>query len=211
MASQQRYDTATRHQDCNICGRYKKRTADCTAYFIRTDLLTAGVTANLKTITSYAAKHEAKFVKLLTEQNKDGGKWKNAARKRKLETTEKRIAEVNAIFKQLYEDSGSRRISDERFMEFFTEYEQAALKARSAELQVEQAKAQEASANVDRFMNIVRKYTSFEELTPTLLCEFVEKIVVHESVALDGKRRGKQRTQESEIYYSFVGKLDMPD
>jgi len=60
-------------------------------------------------------------------------------------------------------------------------------------------------------MNIVRKYTSFEELTPTLLREFVEKIVVHESVALDGKRRGKQRTQEIEIYYSFVGKLDMPD
>ncbi len=85
------------------------------------------------------------------------------------------------------------------------------MKARAAELRAERAKAQEASANVDRFMNIVRKYTSFEELTPTLLREFVEKIVVHESVALDGKRRGKQRTQEIEIYYSFIGKLDMPD
>ena len=31
-------------------------------------------------------------------------------------------------------------------------------------------------------MNVVRKYTSFEELTPTLLREFVEKIVVHEYV-----------------------------
>ena len=32
----------------------------------------------------------------------------------------------------------------------------------------------------EKFMNVVRKYTSFEELTPTLLREFVEKIVVHE-------------------------------
>ena len=44
---QQRYDTEKRHQDCYICGSYKKRTADCTAHFIQTGLLTAGVTANL--------------------------------------------------------------------------------------------------------------------------------------------------------------------
>ena len=36
--------TTTRKQDCYICGNYKKRTHDCTAHFIRTDLLTAGVT-----------------------------------------------------------------------------------------------------------------------------------------------------------------------
>ena len=41
---QQRYQTAKRKQDCYICGSYKKRTRDCTAHFIRTDLLTAGVT-----------------------------------------------------------------------------------------------------------------------------------------------------------------------
>ncbi|MEY8233426.1 DUF4368 domain-containing protein, partial [Oscillospiraceae bacterium 50-16] len=58
---------------------------------------------------------------------------------------------------------------------------------------------------------VVRKYTSFEELTPTLLREFVEKIVIHESEALDGKRRGKLRRQEIEIYYSFVGKVELPD
>ena len=44
----------------------------------------------------------------------------------------------------------------------------------------------------------------------TLLREFVEKIVVHESVALDGKRRGKLRRQEIEIYYSFGGKVELP-
>ncbi len=39
---QQRYQTDKRRQDCYICGSYKKRTADCTAHFIRTDLLTEG-------------------------------------------------------------------------------------------------------------------------------------------------------------------------
>ena len=210
---QQRYQTDKRKQDCYICGSYKKRTADCTAHFIRTDLLTAGVLSNLRKVTSYAAKHEARFMKLLIEQNEDGGKRRNAARKKELEAAEKRISELSAIFKRLYEDSVTGRISDERFTELSADYEaeQKELKERAARLREELSKAQEATANAEKFMNVVRRHTTIEELTPTLLREFVEKIVVHESVALDGKRRGKLRRQEIEIYYSFVGKVELPD
>jgi site-specific DNA recombinase len=204
---QQRYQTEKRKQDCYICGNYKKRTTDCTAHFIRTDLLTAGVTANLQKVTAYAAKHEARFVKLLVQQNEDGGKKKNAARRKEMSAAEKRIAELSSIFKRLYEDSVSGRISDERFTELSADYEaeQKTLKARLAELQAELGKTQEATVNAERFMKIVRKYTSFEELTPTLLREFVEKVVVHEAEEIDGKR-----TQAIDIYYSFVGKIDLP-
>ena len=192
-----------------ICGSYKKRTADCTAHFIRTDLLTAGVTENLRKVTSYAAKHEARFMKLLMAHNEYGCKRKNAALRRDLEAAQKRIGELNGIFKRLYEDSVSGRITDERFMELSTDYEQeqATLKARAAELQAELGQAQEAAVNVEKFMAVVRKYTSFEELTPTLLREFVEKIVVHEC----WKDEQGTRHQDIEIYYSFVGKVDLPD
>ena len=206
---QQRYQNATRKQDCYICGSYKKRTVDCTAHFIRTDLLTAGVTDNLRKVTSYAAKHEARFMKLLIEQNEDGGKRRNAARKKELEAAEKRISELSAIFKRLYEDSVTGRISDERFTELSADYEaeQKELKERAAAIRAELSKAQEATVNAEKFMNVVRKYTSFEELTPTLLREFVEKIVVHEcSYDENGTRR-----QDIEIYYSFVGKVDLPE
>ena len=188
---------------------FRKRTRDCTAHFIRTDLLTAGVISNLQKVTSYAAKHEAQFMKLLIEQNEDGGKRRNNARRKELEAAEKRITELSGIFKRLYEDSVSGRISDERFMELSADYEaeQKQLKDRAAELKAELSKAQEASVNAEKFMKIVRKYTSFEELTPTLLREFVEKIIVHEcSHDENGTRR-----QDIEIYYSFVGKVDLPD
>lgn len=210
---QQRYQTDKRKQDCYICGSYKKRTADCTAHFIRTDLLTAGALSNLRKVTSYAAKHEARFMKLLIEQNEDGDRRRNAAKKKELETAEKRISELSAIFKRLYEDSVTGRISDERFTELSADYEaeQKELKERAARLREELSKVQEATENAEKFMNVVRRHTTIEELTPTLLREFVEKIVVHESVALDGKRRGKLRRQEIEIYYSFVGKVELPD
>ncbi len=60
-------------------------------------------------------------------------------------------------------------------------------------------------------MNVIRKHTAFEELTPTLLREFVEKIVVHEATAEDGRMHGSLRRQEIEIYYSFVGRVDLPE
>ena len=206
---QQRYENKTRKQDCYICGNYKKRTHDCTAHFIRTDLLTAGVLSNLRKVTSYAAKHEARFMKLLIEQNEDGGKRRNAAKRKELDAAEKRIAELSAIFKRLYEDSVTGRISDERFAELSADYEaeQKQVKSRAAELQAELAKAQEATVNAEKFMKVVRKYTSFEELTHTLLREFIEKIVVHEcSYDENGTRR-----QDIDIYYSFVGKVELPD
>ena len=182
---QQRYQNKTRKQDCYICGSYKKRTRDCTAHFIRTDLLTAGVLSNLRQVTEYAAK------------------------KKELEATEKRIGELSAIFKRLYEDSVTGRISDERFTELSADYEQEQreLKDRAAALQAELDKSQAATVNAEKFMGIVRKHLAFEELTPTLLREMIEKIVVHEcSYDENGTRR-----QDIEIYYSFVGKIDLPE
>ncbi len=125
------------------------------------------------------------------------------------DAAEKRIAELSAIFKRLYEDSVTGRISDERFAELSADYEaeQKQVKSRAAELQVELAKAQEATVNAEKFMKVVRKYTSFEELTHTLLREIIEKIVVHEcSYDENGTRR-----QDIDIYYSFVGKVELPD
>ena len=125
------------------------------------------------------------------------------------DAAEKRIAELSAIFKRLYEDSVTGRISDERFEELSADYEaeQKQVKSRAAELQAELAKAQEATVNAEKFMKVVRKYTSFEELTHTLLREFIEKIVVHEcSYDENGTRR-----QDIDIYYSFVGKVELPD
>ena len=87
------------------------------------------------------------------------------------------------------------------------EAEQKQVKSRSAELQAELAKAQEATVNAEKFMKVVRKYTSFEKLTHTLLRELIEKIVVHEcSYDENGTRR-----QDIDIYYSFVGKVELPD
>ena len=125
------------------------------------------------------------------------------------EQAQERISEVSRIIKRLYEDNVNGKISDERFMELSADYEQEQreLKERTAALQAELDKSQAATVNAEKFMGIVRKHLAFEELTPTLLREMVEKIVVHEC----SYDENKHRRQEIEIYYSFVGKVDLPD
>ena len=196
-------------EESYICGSYKKRTRNCTAHFIRTDLLTAGVLANLRQVTEYAAKHESRFVKLLVQQNEIGGKRKTAAAIKQLEQAQERISEISRIIKRLYEDNVNGKISDERFMEMSADYEaeQRELKDRAAALQGELDKAQEATVNAEKFMNVVRKYLSIEELTHTLLREMVEKIVVYECEYDENE----VRRQRIDIYYSFVGKIDLPE
>ena len=61
------------------------------------------------------------------------------------------------------------------------------------------------SANVERFLSVVERYTEIPELTPCILHEFIEKIVVH--AASDPK--GKNRTQEIDIYYKGLGALEV--
>ena len=91
------------------------------------------------------------------------GKRRDAAKRKELDAAEKRIAELSNIFKRLYEDSVSGRISDERFMELSADYEaeQKKLKERAAELQKELAKTREATANAEKFMNVIRRHTAF--------------------------------------------------
>ena len=59
------------------------------------------------------------------------------------------------------------RISDERFTELSADYEaeQRELKERAAAIQREElSKAQEATVNAEKFMNVVRRHTSLKNL-----------------------------------------------
>ena len=59
--------------------------------------------------------------------------------------------------------------------------------------------------NVEHFMELVKRYTDFTELTAPMINEFVSKIMIHKA---EGK--GAERTQEVEIYLNYVGKVELP-
>ena len=100
------------------------------------------------------------------------------------------------------------QLHEDRFEKISATYEdeQKDLQSQVSQLENELSKEEESVANTEKFITVVRKYTDIKELTPTILNEFIEKIVIHAPVKTDGKR-----TQEVEIYYNSVGVLDLPN
>ena len=120
--------------------------------------------------------------------------------KKALIQAEKRIAELDRLFTRLYEDNVSGKVSDERYdmMSAGYENEQKKLKADATDLTSFIDEAEQKSADVNSFIMVVQKYEHITELTPEIMHELIEKIVVHAPDKSSG-----HRTQEIEIHYRF--------
>ena len=66
---------------------------------------------------------------------------------------------------------------------------------------------QEESVNVDRFMELVDRYTDLTELTTPMINEFIDKVIVYERTKINRY----QYDQQIEIYFNFIGKVTLPE
>ena len=198
-----------REQEYYLCAGYRKSRDICgSTHSIRTVILEELILQNLCKVVSYAREQEDQFVKMVMGMD-EKERSKGLAKKKKLLTdAEKRISELDRIFKHLYEDNITGKLTDERFKKLSADYEaeQAALQTQANSLREEIQEEESKCANVERFLSIVRKYTEIPELTPHILHEFVEKIVVHAATDPHSKTN---RKQEVDIYYKGIGILEM--
>ena len=196
-------------QEYYICSGYRKGKQVCgTPHSIRTVILEELILQNLREIVSFARSHENRFAQMVMDMDVKE-RNKGLAKKRKLLSEgEKRITELDMIFKRLYEDNISGKLTDERFHKLSTDYEaeQAGLQTQAAILREEIEEVEGKSANVDRFLSVVRQYTDIPELTSRILHEFVEKIIIHAATDPHSKIN---RRQEVDIYYKGIGILEM--
>ena len=86
------------------------------------------------------------------------------------------------------------------------ENEQKTLEARVTELHSVITSEQEANVNADRFLNLVKTYTDIHVLTAEIIREFVEKIYVHQTERIDGKR-----IQRIRIVWNCIGEFSPPE
>ena len=196
--------TLTKEQESYICSNYQSR-KKCTAHYIRAVVLEQLVLQNLQRVVAYAQEDENEFVRRVMENKTAVQRAEQEQAKRKLEKQERRISELDRIIQQLYEDRVSGALSAERFAKLSGGYEkeQKELKQSAKELQTVVSAIETQAVNVQSFLKIVRKYTAPTELTPALLREFVEKIVVHAPDKSSG-----HRTQRIDVHYNFIGEID---
>lgn len=194
----------TPEQDCYRCARYKSNPGDCTMHFIREETLKRFMLRRIFDVTAMFFEDIMSFQKAVYEQRFEEAEKTTKKRKREISQAEKRIAELDRIFKRIYEDDISGAISHERFLKLSAEYE-AEQKELTEKVRVgwEMVSTYEQDkADFDSFAAVIRKYVGITELTPTIVNEFVKKIIVH---ALD-KSSGHRR-QKIQIIWNFVGEL----
>ena len=194
--------TVSKNQECYCCGRYRTRTKACSMHYIREIILAELVKDNLKRIVKMAVEDEQEFVRKLTSQSAREQAVKNRAMKKELELKERRIKDLDEIIKRLYEDNIVGKLSDERFKIFSTDYEneQRALREEVSALQKQLDDAENNCTNINSFLKMAKRYTDFDELTPAMVRDLIEKIIVHE-----GDKSSGHREQRIEIYYNFIG------
>lgn len=94
------------------------------------------------------ANHEEQFRKVMGAKQKAEAKKELTAKRRQLTQAERRIEELDRLFKRIYEDNANGKLSDSRFQILSDDYEQEELREKLLRLNEEITKQEEQSENL---------------------------------------------------------------
>ncbi|MCL2298738.1 MAG: recombinase family protein [Firmicutes bacterium] len=191
-----------------LCATYSARHDECTVHYISSTTANNLILEAIRRTTSYARDNEAEFMRTLREASAVRQADEAKTHRRQIAKNEKRIAELDLLFRKTYEDYAAGRLTEKRFelLSCGYETEQAELEAQTAGIKSELAQFEADIFRVDKFMELVKRYSDLSELTPAMLHEFVEKVIV-----FNAEKKNGIREQRVEIYLNYIGCFDVPD
>lgn len=191
-----------REQANFFCSSYRKNSDVCSAHYIREKVVESLVLENMQRVLWYVQTYEKVFAQRQLEEYGDKKKKELSEKRRELDKAKSRIREIDGIIQKLYEDNVIGKVSDERYatISMSLETEQEKLKTKVPKLETELEDVKIATEGLQRFIEKAKAITQLTELTPELVHEFIQQIVVGKPEYKDGKRY-----QSVEIYYNGVG------
>ena len=188
-------------QDHFVCSTSRKKG---NTHFIRAVVLEEGTLQHMRLVIQCVADYEDAFRRALGAKRSEEAKKDLSAKKRTLQKSENRLAELDRLFKRIYEDMVNGKLSETRFQMLADDYEQeqADLRAKIEMLENEIQNQEDQAENVDRFIRQAKKYLYLEKLTPTILNDMVNAVYVHAPDKSSG-----HRVQDVTISYNYIGIL----
>ena len=185
------------------CRTYKRDGEACTGHYIRECVLDEIILEELRRVTSAAREHPEKFAAYIGSKQSAELQREIRRQEKELAAMRKRKAELDAIFKKLYEDSVLGSITTKQFQMLSGSYteEQNRITAGIPQKENEIQRLRETAIGTDSFLDKAKQYTDITGLTPELLRLFIERIVVHEKEV----KWSKHAPQTVEIYYNGIG------
>lgn len=192
-------------QDHFVCSTSRKKGKEvCDTHFIRAMVLEEGTLQHMRLVIQCVADYEDAFRRALGAKRSEEAKKELSAKKRTLQKSENRLAELDRLFKRIYEDMVNGKLSEARFQMLSDDYEQeqADLRAKIEMLENEIQNQEDQAENVDRFIRQAKKYLYLEKLTSTILNDMVNAVYVHAPDKSSG-----HRVQDVTISYNYIGIL----
>ena len=182
-------------EDAFICSGYRHLIHDCTMHHIPTVKIEAAILAVIQRVSWYVRHNEKEFIERVREASDQNQEKTVKECKQKINKAQKRHKELDGLVKKLYEGNATGKIPDKHFTRLLAEYdeEQTGLETSIAEWQRQIENWNADKLKTDQFIQLVKRYTDFSELTTPMLNEFIEKVIVYE-----GEGRGNDRRQQEE-------------
>lgn len=196
---------------CYNCGNYNNSHDQsgkvCCSHNIQAKVIDQFVIETIQYACKSVRMDERAFVESIRSASEIREQSEAKKLKAALKHQEKRYAELDILLKKVYEDNALGRLPDKRYEMLSAGYEkeQAELEQSIKACREQLTQYDEDTDRTEEFLALVHKYTDITELTPVIINEFVDKILVHKAEKIDG-----ERVMKIEIYLNFIGKVELP-
>lgn len=194
-----------------VCSNYKKvpcGTLCPSAHRIKAEVVLNLIQETLKDIKNCLDEDNEAFTCSIKNEMEEEEKVEIEKQRVRLINIKSRIQELERLMCRIYEDMILEKIPSSRYEILNSQYEteQRVLSKEIKDLELVISRYEKETDKVKKFISLISRYENFDELTNTMINEFVEKIIIHER-----DRKGSQTSkQKIEIYFNFIGNYEVP-
>ena len=195
-------------QDRYVCSKYRSGRGTCSGHIIREEVLRDVVLERIRAVTETIRADVEGFQEDWLHCRREDQEKSIREDKRRLAQAKKRLADLDVLMTRIYEDMVLGTLSRERYQKMADGYEaeQASLNNEITGLEDWVEAREEMDDGLDRFVALVERYVDIPELTPTIVNEFIKKIIVYAP-----EKSGIRRIQKVRIIFNFLDELDMTE
>ena len=193
------------------CSNYKKvpcGTLCPSAHRIKAEVVLNLIQETLKDIKNYLDEDNEAFIHSIQNEMEEKEKAHIEKKKIRLTESQNRLQELERLMCRIYEDMILNKIPNNRYEILNNQYEteQLTLSKEIRDLELVISRYEMETDKARKFISLISRYENFDNLTNTMINEFVKKIIIHER-----DRKGSQTSkQKIEIYFNFIGNYEVP-
>ena len=165
------------------------------------------VTEAIRELSDFIRCYNSVFVYLLAQKKGESNLNREKLLKSTIESSKKRISDLDKLFSRIYEDIIIGKLSDERYSRMAKEYEteQKELVIKVAECENRLVELQKQTVDMKMLYQGLREFTEIKELTPLVVNKLIERIEIH-----NNEKKHSHNNVNVDIYFTSIGLFDIP-